>query len=352
MINENCYNSEELLGEQISSSRLSMRFDSNSFDELQTWQKSFRKILLKQMGIMPELMQTDLRYLESQNCGSYTRHKVVYTSEKNVNIPAFILIPNNANAKNKKPAVLCIHGHGDFGKDSIVGLNHTEKRKDEVKRYNYDFGHKFAEEGYVVLAPDLRGFGERRHSYPEPNKEGCCDICNRLFMRASFLGTSVPALNICDLQAGISVLESLDFVDGNNIGSAGLSLGGRMCMLLSALDTRIKWAVPSGCMNSFNNRYGNPMRTNCGSQVIPGLLKYGDTPEIFSLITPRDLLIQVGNNDRCCDNKEWIVTTTDKIVAAYKLSGKVNNFSVAYFEGGHVFHWDSTKKFIDKITKE
>ena len=39
------------------------------------------------------------------------------------------------------------------------------------------------------------------------------------------------------------------------------------------------------------------MRYGCGAQVIPGLLRHGDVPEIASLIAPRPCLWEVGSRD-------------------------------------------------------
>ena len=69
-----------------------------------------------------------------------------------------------------------------------------------------------------------------------------------------------------------------------------------MAMMISAFDSRIKIAVPSGCMNLYQERY--QALSQCGAQLIPGLLRYGDTPEIFSLIAPRPMVIEVGTQDR------------------------------------------------------
>ena len=39
------------------------------------------------------------------------------------------------------------------------------------------------------------------------------------------------------------------------------------------------------------------VRYSCGAQVIPGLLEYGDVPEIGSLIAPRPCVWETGTQD-------------------------------------------------------
>ena len=92
------------------------------------------------------------------------------------------------SSTQKSAAILCLHGHGRFGKDSIVGLKHTPERTDEVERLQYDFRTPLLrKQGYVVLAPDLRGFGERQPHYPDPKPDYCC----RNYMAATLLGRTV-----------------------------------------------------------------------------------------------------------------------------------------------------------------
>ena len=66
-------------------------------------------------------------------------------------------------------------------------------------------------------------------------------------------------------------------------------------MMITAMDPRIKVTVPSGCMNLYQERYQELRQ--CGAQLIPGLLRYGDTPGIFSLIAPRPMVLEFGLRD-------------------------------------------------------
>ena len=62
------------------------------------------------------------------------------------------------------PAVLAQHGHGP-GKSEVCGLDDDESRG-AVAEHHGDYAHQLALRGYVVLAPDLRCFGERRRLEP------------------------------------------------------------------------------------------------------------------------------------------------------------------------------------------
>ena len=142
-------------------------------------------------------------------------------------MPAYLLVPKGVSATQKSAAILCLHGHGQFGKDSVVGIDDTPERAADIKRAQYDFGRRFAEQGYVVLAPDLRGFGERQPHYPDPKPDYCC----RNYMAATLLGRTVVGYQLCDLHAALDVLQSLPYVDSEMLAAAGLSYGGRMTMV-------------------------------------------------------------------------------------------------------------------------
>lgn len=329
------------LSQHIDEAQPAMLFGGSTPEELRDWQARFRAKVLSLLGNLPERAALEIEFEEEVDCGSYTRHKIRYQTEEEVWVPAYLLVPNEASAERKSAAVLCLHGHGRFGKDSIVGIKDTAERTDEVERLQYDFGHRFAEQGYVVLAPDLRGFGERQPHYPDPKPDYCC----RNYMAATLLGRTVVGYQLCDLHAALDVLQSLPYVDSEKLAAAGLSYGGRMTMMISAMDDRITACVPSGCLNMYQERYQNLHQ--CGSQLIPSLLLYGDTPEIFSLIAPRPMVIEWGLQDKLIPH-EWAERALVRIRAAYAASGKPENFTLHQFDLGHVFEGTVGADMLDR----
>jgi len=313
-----------------------MLFDGSTPDELAAWQERFRSQFTQLLGIRPVRAPLLVQYEQDVDCGSYVRRRLIYQSEQDVWVPAYLLVPKQATAANKAAGVLCIPGHGHFGKDSLVGIAGTEEREAEIKRFQYDYAHRFAEQGYVTLAPDIRGFGERRPDYPGPR----VDYCARNYMAATLMGTTGVALHLCDLEAAVDMLESLDCVNADKIACAGLSFGGRLTMMITAMDRRISACVPSACLNMFQERY--QALKPCGIQLIPGLLRFGDTPEIFSLIAPRLMVYEWGLKDRVSPH-EWAYRAVGRIRNAYDAAGAPERFIVHQFNGGHVF--DGTVSF-------
>ena len=321
---------EQDLSQLIDQAEPELLFEGTTAAELEVWQERFRTTLVSLLGIMPERTALQLEFEQEVDCGAYVRHRIRYQSERDVWVPAYLLVPKEVSTDHPRAGMVCLHGHGHFGKDSTAGLDHTPERQAELERFRYDFGPLFAKDGWVVLAPDLRGFGERRPDYPNPRT----DYCARNYMAATLLGTTVVAGHICDLQAALDVLQSLDYVDPSGLACAGLSLGGRMTMYLTALDDRVRFAIASGCLNLFQERY-QALRA-CGAQLVPGLLPHGDTPEIFSLIAPRPLVIEWGLQDPIIPY-DWAERGEARIRRAYGAAGALQHLTVHRFDGGHVF---------------
>ena len=332
---------EEDLSQRIHQAQPSMLFAGHTLEELTAWQAGFQEKLISLLGIRPDRAELDLNWGEPEECGSYTRQPLHYQTEPGVRVPAYLLVPPSATPEHPAPGILCLHGHGHFGKDSIVGIADSPERQAEVAQFRYDFGHRFAARGYVVLAPDLRGFGERRPGYPGPR----VDYCPRNYMAATLLGYTVVGLQVCDLHAAVDLLQSLPCVDGRRLAAAGLSYGGRMTMMISALDERIRICVPSGCMNLFQERY--QALTQCGAQLIPNLLRYGDTPEIFSLIAPRPMILEIGLRDPLIPH-DWMEQGLTRIRKAYQAAGATDRLWIDSFDGEHQFHFDTAITILER----
>ena len=152
---------------------------------------------------IPERGPLDLRFESETDCGAYVRHRVSYQSEPGLRVPAWLLVPRAPGAPAGAPGVLFLHGHSDFGKDNVAGIDTSPRRRAELARFRLDAGPSLARAGFVVLAPDLRGFGERCVDYPAERAEHC----PRNYLVATMLGTTVAAQHVCDLTAALDALS-------------------------------------------------------------------------------------------------------------------------------------------------
>ena len=205
------------LSEQLARIKPSMLFQGSTPEELHAWQVSFRETLRRLLWEIPERAPLDFQIEDETDCGSYVRRRVSYQTEPLLRVPAWLLVPKSAlgeasdGQSTPAPGVLFLHGHSDFGKDNVVGINSSVERRAELDLYRMGFGPALAEAGFVVLAPDLRGFGERYVDYPNPRFE----YCPRNFMVAALMGTTVVAQHFCDLTAALDVLGGLPETNGH-----------------------------------------------------------------------------------------------------------------------------------------
>jgi dienelactone hydrolase len=245
------------------------------------WLDRRRARLVELLGPQPELVPLNVETLESVACEGYRRDKIVFDTEDTMSVPAYLLVPDGRI--NPGPAVLACHGHGP-GKSQAVGLEHTDAP-------NSDYAVQLVKAGFVVLAPDLRCFGERQDWNPEDHY-----ACDTNLVHAVMAGWNPLAQNVWDLQRCLDVLAEHTLVDAGRLGMVGLSYGGTVTLFTAALDERVAAAVVSGYFSSWAESHQMPWNM-CGSQVAFGMLGRLEHEDLGALIAPRPLLIETGTED-------------------------------------------------------
>jgi hypothetical protein len=107
-------------------------------------------------------------------------------------------------------------------------------------------------------------------------------------------------------------------------------------------------AAISGACNVMQERIEG--RYSCGAQVIPGLLQYGDVPEIGSLIAPRPCVWEIGTRDGLID-PAWADAALTRIRRAYTAAGAADKLHIDRFEGGHRWSGKVAEPLLDKVLK-
>ena len=299
------------------------------------WRDRGRARLEALLGPMPERVALDLEVRASTDCGSYVRHSIVFDSEATMSVPAFLLVPHDRTTPG--PAVLAQHGHGP-GKSEVCGLDDAESRA-AIVEHQGDYGHRLAEVGFVVLAPDLRCFGERADWNP-PDKYGC-DVN---LVHAVAAGTNPLAQNLWDLARALDVLEEHPLVDAARIGMVGLSYGATMTLFLAAWDPRVAAAVVSGYFNTWQDCHEVPWNL-CGSQVLPGMLTDLSHVALGGLVAPRPLLVETGTEDPIFPER-GARRAFAELAGLYEVLGAAHHLEHDVFEGGHRWHGARVPDFL------
>ena len=269
----------------------SHRFDATTPDEAAAWRRSLRPVverLLSLDRIAP--CPLNARTVRTEDCGSYIVEHLLYDSEPSVTIPAALLVPKELSTP--AAAMLCPPGHGRGLSDQ---LDSDLDGREGVRALNYDYSRQFAERGYVVLTCEIRGFGSLADL--EIAERGMVGNCEHLFRYELMLGRVLAGVRTWDLMRGIDYLVTRPEVDASRIGCAGLSMGGELSMLVSALDERVRVAMISGFLCTYHGLQIE--KTNCVCYTIPHIWDVCDMPEIAGLIAPRPLVIETGTQDGC-----------------------------------------------------
>jgi hypothetical protein len=251
------------------------------------WRERVRARLWDLLGSDPELVPLDVEGRDAVDVGQYIRHSLIFDSETTMSVPAFLLVPHTRTRPG--PAVLAIHGHGP-GKSEVCGLDDEESRA-AIAQDHGDYGHRLAEAGYVVLAPDLRLFGERADWVLEGRYH-----CDLNLVHAYAAGFNPLAQNLWDLRRALDVLAGHPLVDPARLGVVGFSYGATCALFLAAIDDRVRAAVVSCYLSEWKESHRIPGNL-CGSQVLAGMLASLDHVGLGALVAPRGLLAENGTGD-------------------------------------------------------
>jgi dienelactone hydrolase len=300
-------------------------------ESMATWLPRRRARLRELLGPMPRPVPLNIETLESVEVDGYRRDKIVFDTEDTMSVPAYLLVPDRRLGPGA--AVLACHGHGP-GKSQVVGLTHTETP-------NGDYAVQLVREGYVVLAPDLRCFGERLDWNPEDHY-----ACDTNLVHAVMAGWNPLTQNLWDLMRCLDLLAAHPLVDAARIGMVGLSYGGTVTLFTAALDERVAAAVVSGYFSSWAESHKMPWNM-CGSQVLTGMLGRLEHEDLGALVSPRPLLVETGTEDEL-----FPVAAASEAVRrtrlVYEQAGASERLEHDVFAGGHQWHGVAAIDFLNR----
>lgn len=292
-----------------------------------------RDNILKCLGIFPEKAELNIKEIETVDKSTYIQKLIEYNVEKNERVKSYLLIPKNIK---KAPGILAIHqhhGNWDIGKSEVVGLTSDTM---------YSYGVDLVKRGYVVIAPDIICFEDRKGK-DKFNIDRDSKAMYERFKFCDYLvhGSTLQTKTLHDLSVAVDVLCELGYVDKNRIGVIGHSLGGQEAVLVEWFDKRIKVAA-SSCGLSMMQDIINNMVMHSFYLYIPNMLKYCDFDEIISEITiDRKLIMSSGLKDE----RHCPLSGIDKIE---KMNNN-DNFKSIRFDGDHQFENNEKKIIYDYI---
>lgn len=212
----------------------------------------------------------DMHIVKTINLDGLDVHNVLFQSQRGVYVPANLYVPKG---DGPFPAIINSHGHWPGAKKGLI-VQQTAQL--------------LARNGYVCLNMDAWGAGERGSNHTHEYHGAS--------LGSSLLDAGIPlmGMQLIDNQRAIDLLQSLPYVDPKRIGATGASGGGNQTWWLTALDERIKAAVPVVSVGTFESYV---MNSNCVCELHPKGLVDMEKADVLASIMPRAIKILTALQD-------------------------------------------------------
>jgi len=272
-----------------------------------------------------EKLDLQLKTVDEVEYRGYVRKRVNYFVDSWDRISAWLFVPDG---KDEAPAILCCHSLCPGGKDEPAGLDGDSRLA---------FAQRYAEMGFITIAPDCFTAGDRVSSKARP-------FDSRIYYKDN-PKASLAAKMLADHCRAIDALCEVKRVDAARIGVIGHGLGGFNALLLAALDDRVQCCVASDAFTRFATDK-EPQRwfPEEGPVLIPKLQEYiekGDYPidweHLLAMAAPSAVLVlyslsnSILSNPKSC---EKAVTLASKVYKLLGAPGAIDQF--AHHDGERV----------------
>jgi len=323
----------EYLNRKAAQHQPKLAFRGETRADFEAWHEIAYAKLMELLGPMPEAVDLDAEVIVAAEEDGIIRERVIFDAEEHMSVPCVVLRPAEMAADGSNPAIICSHGHGNFGKEAVAGNRTSPELQASIRGANYDYGWQMAKAGYLTLSPDLRVFGERAGAGPMI-REGR-DRCNIHFIRGAIFGIYTLGLNVFDISRCVDYLQTRAEVDPARIGMMGLSQGGTMTTFAAAAEPRVKCADIIGYLDPWEF-FGVNRANFCGSQIVPHIYTWFDNFDIASLIAPRPLLVEMGVHDGGFRIEEQLMTV-DPLRRVFAAAGVADDVWFDVHPGPHAF---------------
>jgi hypothetical protein len=318
------------------------------------------------MGTLPDSSRRiplDVKIESREETPDYTRIKLTYAAEPGDRVPALLLVPKkvslepgslNGTVEGREPAktgrisgggklsaMLCLHPTNPDGKAQTAGLVGLPTRH---------YGHQLAQQGFVCLIPDYPSFGDYKSYDFKQKRPGSQEPLYKS-------GTMKAIWN--NIRA-VDLLESLGYVDIDNIGAIGHSLGGHNALYTAVFEPRLKAVVTSCGFTAFHDYYKGDLKGWTSDRYMPAIRDvYGNNPdkmpfdfhEVLAAIAPRGIYVNAPLGD-----SNFEVSGVRKCIAAaqpvYDLLGAKDQLIVEYPDCGHDFPDDVRTRVYSWLEKQ
>lgn len=325
-----------------------------------------------------------MKVVQTEKRDGYECRYVEFDVEKDECISAYLLVPEGASRRARKPAVVMLHDHGarfDIGKEKLVrpmtsllpdgSEDHIARSARQWIDKNFDgvyFADSLASLGYVVLVADALYWGERSSddaqrwselSYGQPDAarahkqeikrlknvvyEGQCDVYDSLQRDGVIWAEKM----LRDDAASVRLLASLPYVDEDNIGAFGFSMGAHRCWMLTAFCSEVKCGAALSWMTTLDR--SEEMKASDYSMAVMPMREQLDFGDIGMFLVPKPMLFLSGETDHLFP-KENVQEAFRKLDSYYDAACS-DALRTEFFPGGHHCGKDVQRIIIDFLNE-
>jgi len=261
------------------------------------------------LGLSPLPPRTDLHATITGRVehAEFFVEKLHYQSLPGLYVTGNLYVPKNLSG-TKVPAILYGCGHGGVKESGVSYGNKTTYQQ---------HGAWFARHGYVCLIIDTIQLGELEGLHHGTYREGMWWWNAR--------GYTPEGVEVWNSMRGIDYLQSRPEVDGEKIGMTGRSGGGAYTWYTTAVDERIKAAVPvAGITDLHNHVVDGVVAGHCDCMYMVNTYRW-DYAKLAAMVAPRPLLFSNTDKDRIfpLDGVQRVHRDVAKIYQLYQAADKL-----------------------------
>jgi dienelactone hydrolase len=321
----------------LSAIKPAMRYDGS--ESFTSWQTCAREKLNELLGLPFQVCDDlfEIEYTEKRD--GYTEIRFVFQSEEGYFVPCHLLIPDHK--PEPIPVAICLQGHS---KGMHISLGRPKYPGDEetINGGDRDFAIRIVKEGYCALAIEQRNFGECGGTEKGPD-------CYNSSMTALLIGRTTIGERVWDVQRAIDVLENhFHQIDTDNIICMGNSGGGTAAFYAACLEPRIKYAMPSCAVCTYEDSIA--AMQHCSCNFVPNIRKYFEMGDLAGLIAPRYFVIVAGKEDPIFPIN-GVKESFELAKSLYAAAGAGDHCALVVGNGGHRFYADDAWPIMNDFVK-
>jgi dienelactone hydrolase len=248
------------------------------------WQKTKRRVLARLLSVDKLTIKKIVKKSEKKKANFVISLFDFYLNDGTV-MPVYMGHAKEVVAPFK--SLLIYHGHAN-GAQTVFGYSLTKEHQ--------DYAIEFMKKGYLVVAPDQRGFGDRLASSPI-HYNGYTRSCRQLAFDLLLNGKTLLGERVSEAVCLVDYLKNRPDVMKDKIVVTGNSGGGTTAMLHAALDERVAGVIVGSAFCEY--RHSIMELSHCECNYLPNLLNnFQEIWQVAALIAPRPLLVVHGRHDK------------------------------------------------------